>query len=85
MALVIDEDNPCEAARELRAVYYQLVAGQAAQIVMFKAGASGVERSATFHKADPSRLLTVIRGFEERCAAAQGGRVRRFAMRGGGV
>jgi hypothetical protein len=85
MALVIDEQNPCEAARELRAVYYQLIAGQAAQVVMFKAGASGVERSATFHKADPSRLLQVIRGFEEQCAAAQGGRVRRFALRGGGL
>lgn len=85
MALVIDENDPCAAAATLRAVYYQLIAGQAAQIVTFRAGATGVERSATFHKADPARLMQVIRGFEERCAAAQGGRIRRFAMRGGGL
>lgn len=84
MALVIDEENPCEAAKALRTVYYQLVAGQGAQIITFKAGASGVERSATFHKADPGRLMQVIRDFEARCAALQGARTRRFAIRGGG-
>lgn len=85
MALIVDEDNPCAAAATLRAVYYQLIAGQAAQIVTFRAGATGVERSATFHKADPARLMQVIRGFEEKCALASGTRARRFALRGGGV
>jgi hypothetical protein len=84
MALVVDESNPCAAAAALRAVYYQLIAGQGAQIVTFKGGASGVERSATFHKADPARLLQVIRGFEERCAASGNTRPRRFAVSGGG-
>ena len=84
MALVIDESNPCGAAATLRAVYYQLIAGQAAQIVTFRAGVTGVERSATFHKADPARLLQVIRGFEDRCAAAGSSAPRRFALRGGG-
>jgi hypothetical protein len=85
MALVIDEADPCTAASTLRAVYYQLIAGQAAQIVTFRAGATGVERSATFHRADPGRLLQVIRGFEEQCAAASGAPARRFAIRGGGL
>lgn len=85
MALVIDENDPCAAAATLRSVYYQLISGQAAQIVTFRAGTSGVERSATFHKADPGRLLQVIRGFEEKCAVTQGTRSRRFAVRGGGI
>jgi len=85
MALAIDESDPCAAASTLRAVYYQLIAGQAAQIVTFRAGATGVERSATFHRADPGRLLQVIRGFEEQCAASSGAPVRRFAIRGGGL
>jgi hypothetical protein len=85
MALVIDEGDPCAAAASLRQLYYQLIAGQGAMIVTFRAGTTGVERSATFHKADPARLLTVIRGFEERCAAASGGGARRFAIRGGGL
>ena len=48
-------------------------------------GATGVERSVTYNKADPGRLLQVIRSFEERCAAASGGGARRFAIRGGGL
>lgn len=85
MAFTIDENDPCAAAAQLRQLYYQLVAGQGAMIVTFKAGASGVERSVTYNKADPGRLLQVIRGFEERCAAASGSGARRFAMRGGGL
>jgi hypothetical protein len=85
MALVVDEIDPCAAAAQLRQLYYQLVAGQGAMVVTFKAGVTGVERSVTYNKADPARLLTVIRGFEERCAAARGGGVRRFAIRGGGL
>lgn len=85
MSIVIDENDPCAAATALRAVYLNLVAGRAAQQVTFKAGQSGVERNVVYHKAEPARLLTVIRGFEERCAQAQGGRPRRFAVRAGGL
>jgi hypothetical protein len=85
MALTIDETDPCAAAAQLRQLYYQLIAGQGAMIVTFKAGATGVERSVTYNKADPGRLLQVIRSFEERCAAASGGGARRFAIRGGGL
>lgn len=84
MALTIDENDPCAAATALRQVYYDLIAGQGAMIVTFKAGTSGVERSVTYHKAQPDRLLAVIRGFEEKCAKAQGLRPRRHALRAGG-
>lgn len=84
MALTIDENDPCAAAAQLRQLYYQLIAGQGAMIVTFRAGASGVERSVTYNKADPGRLLLVIRGFEVQCAAASGSGARRFAIRGGG-
>jgi hypothetical protein len=85
MALVIDETDPCAAATTLRAVYLNIVSGSAAQTVTFRAGASGVERSVVYHKADPSRLLTLIRAFEEKCATANGERPRRYALRAGGV
>lgn len=85
MAIVIDESKPCDAAAALRAIYTNLVAGQGAQIITFRAGPSGVERSVTYHKADPGRLLQVIREFESKCAAANGDRPRRYAMRAGGM
>jgi hypothetical protein len=85
MALEINEEDPCGAAKKLRSVYYGLITGQASMVVTFKAGSSGVERSVTFNKADPSRLLAVIRDFEEKCARKHGGRPRRFALAAGGV
>lgn len=85
MAVTINEDDPCEAAKLLRAVYVNLVSGAQAQIVTFKGGVTGVERSATFHKASPDRLLVLIRQFEDRCAALNNARPRRFAVRGGGM
>lgn len=85
MALTVDDNDPCAAAAQLRQLYYQLIAGQGAMIVTFRAGASGVERSVTYNRADPGRLLQAIRGFEERCAAVSGGGARRFAIRGGGL
>lgn len=85
MALQIDENDPCAAAKALRDVYLRLVAGQAAATVSFTAGPSGVSRSATFHAASPDRLLMVIRGFEGKCAALQGKGPRRRAIATGGV
>ena len=85
MAITIDESDPCAAAATLRQAYYGLIAGQASMIVTFKAGSSGVERSATFHKAHPDRLLTVIREFEEKCALVQGRGPRRRAIAAGGI
>ncbi len=85
MAAPIDESDPCAAAAALRQVYYSLIAGQGSMIVTFKAGSSGVERSVTYHKAHPDRLLAVIRGFETQCAAVQGKRPRCHALRAGGM
>ena len=85
MTIQIDEADPCAAAAQLRQVYVALVAGAGAMDVKFRAGSNGVERSVTYHRAHPDRLLAVIRGFEEHCARLQGRGPRRFAVRTGGV
>ncbi len=85
MTISVDEADPCAAAASLRQVYVRLVAGEGAMEVRFRAGSNGVERSVTYHRAHPDRLLAVIRGFEEHCARLQGHRPRRFAIGTGGV
>ena len=85
MTIRVDEADPCAAAASLRQVYIRLVAGEGAMEVRFRAGSNGVERSVTYHRAYPDRLLAVIRGFEESCARQQGQRPRRFALGTGGV
>ena len=85
MTISIDEADPCAAAASLRQVYLALVAGQGAMDVRFRAGSNGVERSVTYHRAHPERLLGVIRGYEEQCARLQGRGPRRFALGTGGV
>ena len=84
MSLAIDESDPCAAAAALRAVYYDLVAGQAALQVTFKAGSSGVERAVTFHRAEVGRLKGLIASFESQCAKLNGTRLRRYALSAGG-
>ncbi len=84
MALVIDEDDPCAAAKALRSVYIHLVAGVQTQTVRFRAGETGVEREVSFHKAQPDKLLQIIRDFENQCARLSGDRPQRFALRAGG-
>lgn len=85
MALIIDENDPCTAAKTLRSVYLQLVAGVQTQTVRFRAGETGVEREVSFHKAQPDKLLHIIRDFEDHCARRNGDRPRRFALRAGGA
>ena len=85
MTISIDEADPCAAAASLRQVYVRLVAGEGAMEVRFRAGSNGVERSVTYHRAHPDRLLAVLRGFEEQCAQQQGRGPRRFALGTGGV
>lgn len=83
--ITIDENDPCAAAATLRSVYANLIAGQSAARIMFRAGPNGVQREQEFHKADPARLAELIRSYEAKCAANAGGRPRRFAMRAGGL
>lgn len=80
----IDENDPCAAVTILRSVYTNLVAGQAAARISFRAGPNGVQREQEFHPANPDRLLMLIREYEAKCQAANGGRPTRFAMRAGG-
>lgn len=84
MAIEIDESDPCEAARLLRQAHLQMVAGQTAAEIRFRAGPNGVERSVSFSKGDPNQLLKLIRGYETQCAALNGRRSRRFSLASGG-
>lgn len=78
----LDYSDPCAVLTAIRPAYYQLVAGQAAQSVTFTAG-NGTQKMVTFHRADLSRLSSLISTLEQQCAAASGRR-RRFAVRTGG-
>ena len=85
MAVTLDDDDPCGTARALRQAYTDLVVGGTAMTVTFQAGPNGVQRSVTYNKADPGRLLLLVREWEQKCAVAQGAsRPRRFALRSGG-
>lgn len=85
MTVTLNEDDPCGTARALQQAYADLVAGGTALTVTHRAGRNGVEKSVTYNRADPGRLLMLVRDWEAKCAAASsGGRPRRFAMRTGG-
>jgi hypothetical protein len=85
MTLKLNDADPCGTAAQLRQAYADLVVGGKDQMVTFKAGANGVEKSVTYNRADPPRLLMLVREWEAKCAAASGARPRRFAVRGGGA
>lgn len=86
MALEINEADPCGAAAQLRAIYYNLIAGQATAEISFRAGPNGVERRVSYAKADLAKLEREIERFGDLCAASLGNRPRprRFAISTGG-
>ena len=85
MAVTLNDADPCGTAAALRQAYADLVGGGMAQVVTFRSGPGGVERSVTYTKGDPTRLLGLVREWESKCAAASGDtRPRRFAYRTGG-
>lgn len=86
MAVTLNDADPCGTAAALRQAYADLISGGLAQTITHKAGPNGVEKSVTYSKADPARLLMLVREWEAKCQAAAGGdaRPRRFAMRTGG-
>lgn len=83
--ITLNDEDPCGTAALLRQAYANLVAGGTAMTVTFRAGPSGAEQSVTYNKADPARLLMLVREWEAKCASSTGGRPRRFALRSGGV
>lgn len=85
MAVTLNDADPCGTAAALRQAYADLVAGGTAQSVSFQGGPNGVQKAVTYSKADPSRLLMLVREWEAKCAAAKGESPRRFAMRAGGA
>ena len=82
--MVIDESDPCAAAALLRAAYASIVSGTTEQEISFRAGPNGVERKVVYGKADPARLLALLRDYEKRCSLTSGARPRRFGLRAGG-
>lgn len=84
MTLTLDDADPCATAVVLRLAYAELIAGGKAREIQFRAGPNGVERRVQYHGADASRLLALVREWEQKCALASGGRPRRFGMRSGG-
>lgn len=85
MAVTLDDDDPCGTAKALRQAYADLVGGEKAQSVIFRAGPNGVSREVTYNKADPRGLMLLVREWEAKCAANQGKAPRRFALRAGGT
>lgn len=84
MAVTLNDADPCGTAAALRQAYADLIGGGTALTVTHKSGPNGVEKSVTYNRADPNRLLMLVREWESKCAAASGARPRRFAMRTGG-
>lgn len=84
MAVILNDADPCGTAAALRQAYADLIGGGTAQSVTFRGGPNGVEKSVSYTKADPSRLMALVREWEAKCSVSQGGRPRRFAMRAGG-
>lgn len=85
MAVTLDDDDPCGTAKALRQAYADLIGGGTAQSVVFRAGLNGVQREVTYNRADPNRLLALLREWEAKCAQNQGATPRRFALRAGGI
>lgn len=84
MAVTLNDADPCGTAAALRQAYADLIGGGMAQSVTFRGGQNGVEKSVTYSKAEPARLLMLVREWEAKCAAGTDARPRRFAMRAGG-
>lgn len=85
MTITIDPTNPCAAADQLMQVYTNLVAGQAAQVITFKSGPNGVDRSVTYQAGNAERLWQLITSYQRQCDISQGGRPRRRAVVTGGT
>ena len=84
MPLIIDESDPCGAASQLRALYYELMAGQAVSEVEYQAGPNGVRRRVKYTSANAAGLMALIQKFETACALEGGRRPRRFGIATGG-
>lgn len=84
MPLCIDETDPCASAAQLRALYYQLLAGQSVSEVEYQAGPNGVRRRVKYSAANAAGLLTLIQKFESECALIDGRRPKRFGIATGG-
>ena len=77
--MAIEQDDPCQRARQLREVRDKLVTGQQVAEYEFESG-NGQRRRTKFSAANLIALDKEISKAEAACAAQSGGRPRRFAI-----
>jgi gpW len=75
MADPINFNDPCAAAEQLRAIYYQLLAGQSVVSVSFG------DRQVTYSQVSMETLSQEISRLDAECQAKETGWPTRFAMR----
>ena len=73
-----DNYDPCEALKAIRPAYMRLIAGDAAQKIVFR------ERDLWLYKGDADALKAMLAQLESECAAKNGVTIRRrMAITGG--
>jgi hypothetical protein len=81
---MIDPNDPCGAATQLRAAYHSLIMGQQAQEVEFDAG-NGSRRRVKYSSVNLAALQAEIQRMDNACAALTlPTRPKRFGIRAGG-
>lgn len=75
----VDNYDPCEAVKVIRAAYYRIIAGESVQKIEFR------DRTLWNFQGNSASLLPIMRQLEAECAEQQGKtpKPRRFALVGG--
>jgi hypothetical protein len=68
--VIVDWENPCEAAVAVRNAYYDLLTNKTGQRLRFRSGES--EREITFNPANLAALREELARLEMACAKAKG-------------
>jgi hypothetical protein len=76
---VIEQDDPCARAKQLKAIRDQIITGQQVEQTEFEAG-NGVRRRVQFGRFNLAALNAEIATAEAACLVKQGKRPRRFAV-----
>ena len=78
-----DFNDPCAVYAKLQAAHYRLVTGGAAQSIRYTSGGGQTEET-TFHKADLTKLESLMAKAKAECEAISDGKPKRFAVAAGG-
>jgi hypothetical protein len=77
--MAIEQDDPCERAKQLKVIRDKLITGQGVAEYEFEAG-NGQRRRVKYSAASLDQLNREIAAAENACAISQGKRPRRFAI-----